>query len=96
MELIYDAEKSSNLECNLLDVEGFAARLEVIKYDRDAVVHTGQPQAELACFGKQIGSYDQMIVGYARSQGLIVAINNRRELDRVSGLRVEDWVAPVM
>ncbi|EHF08502.1 hypothetical protein HMPREF1030_05899 [Pseudomonas aeruginosa] len=96
MELIYDAEKSSNPERNLLDVEGFAARLEVIKYDKDAAVHTGQLRAELARLGKQIGPYDQMIVGHARSQGLIVVTNNRREFDRVPGLRVEDWVAPVV
>lgn len=95
MELIYGAEKSSNAERNLADVEGFAARLEVLKYDQEAAAHTGQLRAELARLGKQIGPYDQMIAGQARSQGLIVVTNNRREFDRVPGLRVEDWVPPV-
>jgi tRNA(fMet)-specific endonuclease VapC len=35
-----------------------------------------------------------MIAGHARSQGLILVTNNRREFDRVPGLRVEDWVGP--
>ncbi|HCA6453739.1 TPA: VapC toxin family PIN domain ribonuclease, partial [Pseudomonas aeruginosa] len=56
----------------------------------------GQLRAELARLGKQIGPYDQMIAGHARSQGLIVVTNNRREFDRVPGLRVEDWVVPIV
>ena len=94
MELIYGAEKSANPERNLADIEGFAARLEVLKYDGDAAVHTGQLRAELAKAGTPIGPYDQMIAGHARSQGLILVTNNRREFDRVPGLRVEDWVTP--
>jgi len=92
MELIYGAEKSSNPGRNLADVEGFAARLEVLKYDQDAAAHTGQLRAELARAGTPIGPYDQMIAGHARSQGLILVTNNLREFDRVPGLRVEDWV----
>lgn len=92
MELIYGAEKSSNPERNLADIAGFAARLEVLKYDQDASIHTGQLRAELARAGTPIGPYDHMIAGHARSQGLILVTNNRREFDRVPGLRVEDWV----
>lgn len=92
MELIYGAEKSSNQARNLADVEGFAARLEVLKYDQDAAAHTGQLRAELAKAGMTIGPYDHMIAGHARSQGLILVTNNLREFNRVPGLRVEDWV----
>ncbi len=92
MELIYGAEKSSHPERNLADMEGFAARLEVLKYDQAAAAHTGQLRAELAKAGTPIGPYDQMIAGHARSQGLILVTNNQREFDRVPGLRVEDWV----
>lgn len=94
MELVYGAEKSAHPQRNLADVEGFAARLQVLAYDDEAAAHTGQLRAELARAGTPIGPYDQMIAGHARSQGLILVSNNRREFDRVSGLRVEDWVAP--
>lgn len=93
MELIYGAEKSSSPERNLAVIEGFAARLEVLKYGLEAAAHTGQLRAELARAGQQIGPYDQMIAGHARSLGLIVVTSNRREFDRVPGLRVEDWIA---
>ena len=92
MELIYGAEKSLSPERNLAEVEGFAARLDVLSYDRDAAVHTGQLRAELARAGTPIGPYDQMIAGHSRSEGLILVTNNLREFDRVPGLRIEDWV----
>lgn len=93
MELIYGAEKSANPERNLVIVEGFAARLDVLPYDELAASHTGQLRAELARNGTPIGPYDQLIAGHARSRGLITVTNNRREFDRVPGLRVEDWTA---
>ena len=91
MELIYGAERSAMPERNLSVIEGFSARLEVLNYDQAAATHTGQLRAELARIGTPIGPYDQLIAGHARSQGLILVTNNRREFDRVPGLRVEDW-----
>lgn len=91
MELIYGAEKSASPERNLAVVEGFAARLEVLSYDEIAASHTGQLRVELARHGTPIGPYDQLIAGHARSRGLIIVTNNRREFDRVPGLRIEDW-----
>ena len=92
MELIYGAEKSQAPERNLAEIEGFAARLELLEYGSEAAKHTGQIRAELAKVGKPIGPYDQMIAGHARSRGLIVVTNNLREFERVPGLRVVDWV----
>lgn len=94
MELIYGAEKSAAPEKNLSVVEGFVARLEVLAFDNDAAAQAGMIRSELARAGTPIGPYDQMIAGHARSQGLIVVTNNVREFERVSGLRIEDWVHP--
>lgn len=90
-ELFYGVEKSANPVHNLAEVEGFAARLEVLDFDDHAAAHTGQIRAESSRTGMPIGPYDQMIAGHARSRGLIIVTNNRREFDRVPGLRVEDW-----
>ena len=91
MELVFGAEKSSNPQRNLAVVEGFAARLDVLKYDWEAAANTGQLRAELATLGTPIGPYDQMIAGHARSLGLVLVTNNTREFERVPGLRIEDW-----
>lgn len=91
MELIYGAEKSAFPTRNLAVIEGFSARLEVLRYDEDAATHTGQLRAELAKAGTPIGPHDQMISGHARSKGLILVTNNLSEFARVPGLRVEGW-----
>jgi tRNA(fMet)-specific endonuclease VapC len=96
MELIYGAEKSAAPERNLTIVEGFAARLDVLDYDSRATAHTGQLRAELARAGTPIGPYDQMIAGHARALGLVLISNNLREFQRVPGLRVEDWLSPMI
>lgn len=91
-ELIYGAEKSTQPERNLNDVDGMAARLEVLPFDEAAAVHFGQVRAELMRAGTPMGPYDQMIAGHARSTGLILVTNNVDEFERVPGLRVENWV----
>ncbi|MCU5775263.1 tRNA(fMet)-specific endonuclease VapC [Erwiniaceae bacterium BAC15a-03b] len=92
MELIYGAEKSDAPERNLAVIEGLTARLEVLTYGPQAAAHAGQIRAEQARQGRPVGPYDQMIAGHARSCGLIVVTNNTREFERVSGLRIEDWI----
>lgn len=93
MELYFGAEKSERTKANMTQVEGFAARLEVLEYDPAAASHTAQIRAELQSIGKPIGPYDAMIAGHARSQGLVVVTNNVREFSSVPGLRLEDWAA---
>lgn len=92
MELLYGVELSAQAPRNLVNVEGFIARLEVLDYDTPAAAHTAQIRAELKKAGTQIGPYDQMIAGHARSRGLVVVTHNMREFQRVAGLRVEDWM----
>ena len=93
MELVYGAEKSTQPDRNMRDIEAFASRLELLPYDREAAMHTGRIRAELARAGTPIGPYDQMIAGHARSRGLIVVTANTEEFKRVPGILVEDWTA---
>lgn len=89
-ELLFGAENSSNPRANLMVIEGYAARVEVLDYDRDAAMQFAQLKVELS--KKQIGAYDLMIAAHARSRGLILVSNNIAEFGRVPGLRVENWV----
>lgn len=92
MELFYGAEKSAQPQRNWRDVEGFAARLQVLDYDTSAAAHTGQIRAHLARLGTPIGPYDAMIAGHARASGLVLVTNNLAEFARVPGLQLENWV----
>ena len=91
MELIYGAEASAAVDRNLRVVEGFAARLELLPFDREAAAHTGQLRAELRRSGRPIGPYDEMIAGHARARGLIVVTNNSKQFEHVPGLRLANW-----
>jgi len=90
-ELVYGTERSLRPESNLADIEGLAARLEILPFDSQAAAHFGQLRAELYRQGKPIGPYDMMIAGHTRSMGLILATNDMKEFMRVPGLRLENW-----
>lgn len=91
-ELHYGAEKSARRELNLMAIEQFVARLEVLAFGNKAAAHYGQVRAELERAGTPCGPHDMQIGAHARSEGLIVVTNNRKEFDRMSGLRVENWL----
>ena len=91
-ELHYGAEKSIRRSDNLIAIEHFAARLEVLGFAAKAAAHYGQVRAELERAGAPCGPHDMQIGGHARSEGLIVVTNNMREFSRMPGLRVENWI----
>jgi tRNA(fMet)-specific endonuclease VapC len=91
-ELLHGVEKSSMPNHNLLCVEDFVARLDVLPYGIKAAAHYGQIRADLEKKGTIIGVNDIHIAGHARSEGLILITNNIREFERVEALRVADWM----
>ncbi|WP_067619742.1 type II toxin-antitoxin system tRNA(fMet)-specific endonuclease VapC [Dissulfuribacter thermophilus] len=91
-ELIFGAEYSSQVERNLVDIEGFISLVDVLDFDEKAAWHFGRIRAELYKKGQPIGPYDMMIAGHARANGLILVTNNVKEFERVEGLSVENWV----
>ena len=90
-ELLHGAAKSARPIENRTEVERFAARLEVLPFDADAAAHAADIRAALEREGRQIGGYDVLIAGHARSRGLVVVTGNLGEFTRVDGLRCEDW-----
>jgi tRNA(fMet)-specific endonuclease VapC len=91
-ELAYGAEKSGRPKQNLEELDMFLSQVRVLDFDEMAARHYGQLRSELERIGTPCGPYDTQIGAHARSQGLIIVTNNRREFDRMPGLRVENWV----
>ncbi|MBP6011771.1 MAG: type II toxin-antitoxin system VapC family toxin [Alphaproteobacteria bacterium] len=91
-ELHYGAEKSARRAENLIAIEHFTARLEVLPFADKAAAHYGQLRAELERAGTPCGPHDIQIGAHARSEGLILVTNNVREFARMPGLRSENWV----
>ncbi len=91
-ELHYGAEKSARREHNLMAIEHFVPRLDVLPFAGKAAVHYGQVRAELERAGTPCGPHDMQIGAHARSEGLIVVTNNMREFVRMPGVRAENWL----
>jgi tRNA(fMet)-specific endonuclease VapC len=90
-ELLHGVEKSSMPDRNLLQVEDFVSRLEVLSYGDKAAAHYGDIRADLERKGMPIGVNDLHIAGHARSEGLTLVSNNVREFERVVALRLVNW-----
>lgn len=91
--LMHGAEKSSKVQANLLAIEDFCSRLEVLPYTAKAAQHYGAIRSSLEKSGQTIGVNDLHIAAHARSEGLVVVTNNVSEFARVPGLEIENWVA---
>jgi tRNA(fMet)-specific endonuclease VapC len=91
-ELLHGVEKSSMPDHNLLQVEDFISRMEVLPYGAKAASHYGEIRADLERKGIPIGVNDLHIAGHARSEGLTLVSNNVREFERVEALRLVNWV----
>ena len=91
-ELFHGAEKSTRVSNNLVAIEDFCSRLEVLPYGAKAAQHYGAIRAGLEKTGQPIGVNNLHIAAHARSERLIVVTNNVGEFARVPALQVENWV----
>lgn len=91
-ELEYGVYKSQRQEQNRAALSQFLIPLEVIRFDERATQTYGRIRAELERQGIVIGSMDMLIASQAISFGLILVTNNVRELSRIPGLVIENWI----
>jgi len=91
-ELWFGVEKSARRDSNTDVLTAFVARLEILDFTADAAQHYGELRAHLKRAGTPVGFHDMMIGAHARAADLTLVTNNRREFDRLPGLRVENWV----
>lgn len=92
-ELRYGVAKSQYQEKNRVALDQFILPLEVVDFDEPATLHYGTLRAMLEKQGTPIGALDMMIAAHALSLNVCLVTNNTREFDRVSGLKVIDWIA---
>jgi tRNA(fMet)-specific endonuclease VapC len=88
-ELYFGACRSQNSTESLARVE--ALPFEVVSFDREDARVAGEVRATLAQRGTPIGPYDVLIAGQALARQLTVVTHNRKEFQRVPGLRTVDW-----
>ncbi|MEO6754561.1 MAG: PIN domain-containing protein, partial [Chthoniobacteraceae bacterium] len=67
--------------------------VHVLPFDDAAARRAVLVRADFEAAGQVCGPYDLLLAGHALALGLTLVTNNVREFSRVSGLRIEDWMA---
>jgi tRNA(fMet)-specific endonuclease VapC len=90
-ELRYGAERKGSAVLTQR-VQQLLQQLPVWALEPDADAHYAAVRHHLERAGQPIGANDLLIAAHALALGATLVTNNRREFDRVPGLRVEDWL----
>jgi len=92
-ELMYGIAKSSRKQAAIATLQEIMQMLPLIHLPGAAGAIYGEIRAELEAKGKIIGNNDLWIAAHALASGLILVTNNEREFVRVTGLKIQNWVA---
>ena len=90
-ELAFGAENSGHQARNRSSLDLLVQKLPVLPFDLAAARHYGEFRATLRRAGTPVGANDMLIGAHACSLDLTLVTNNRREFDRMPGLKVENW-----
>ena len=90
-ELEYGMGKSDNRVNMDSYVLSLCRRYAVLDFDREASLRAGVVRSVLHTQGTPVGPYDLQMAGIALSKNLTIVTRNKREFERVPGLRIENW-----
>lgn len=91
-ELMHGAIRSRQKESNVARVEVLLSALVVLPFDEAAGRRFGVLKAELEARGEPLGDMDLQIASIAVENRLPLLTNNTRHFERVSGLRLMNWL----
>ncbi|HEX3625990.1 MAG TPA: type II toxin-antitoxin system VapC family toxin [Verrucomicrobiae bacterium] len=90
-ELFCGVEKAGDSAGERQKVQRFISAIIELPLDRAAAEAAGRIRANLERQGQLIGPYDLLIAGQCLASGLTLVTNNRKEFQRVAGLKLESW-----
>lgn len=89
----FGVQKSQFPQRNQQALTQFLLPLEIVNFDRAAAVVYGNLRATLEKRGTPIGSLDTLIAAHALSLQVTLITNNIREFNRVSNLKLDNWIS---
>jgi len=92
-ELFYGAGKSRHRQTAIDRLDDLLSFLPVLELPSTAAREYGEIRARLEARGETIGGNDLWIAAHAKALGLVLVTDNERELKRVPGLKVQNWIA---
>jgi tRNA(fMet)-specific endonuclease VapC len=90
-ELLFGVEVSPRRQQDEAALNAFLQYVEVMDFPDEASPHYARIRADLKKRGTMIGANDLLIAAHARSLGVTLVTNNRREFGRVEHLVLENW-----
>jgi tRNA(fMet)-specific endonuclease VapC len=90
-ELVFGAENSDFPEKNNQVVEGFSKMVSILPIF-DAIGLYGKEKARLRKSGIMISDFDLLIGCTSIEQDLIMVTENTKEFERISGIKIENWI----
>lgn len=90
-DLHHAAERSARGTANVLAVEHFAARLDILPFGAKAAAHYGTLRAELERAEFEAKPRDILAAAHARSEGLVLVTTDPAAYVGMSGVMVEAW-----
>jgi tRNA(fMet)-specific endonuclease VapC len=91
-DLRFAAERSARRPANLLAVEHFAARLDLLPYSAQAAAHYGMLRAELERGEYEARPGDILLAAQARADGLTLVTIDTATYDGMAGVLSETWM----
>jgi len=92
MELYYGAFKSQQVDANLAKVKTIEQSLEILPNGQESAEIFARLKTELETKGTRLDDFDLLIASCALTHNLILVTNNLKHFQRISGLRLENWV----
>ncbi|BAY95452.1 MULTISPECIES: type II toxin-antitoxin system VapC family toxin [unclassified Tolypothrix] len=93
-ELYFGAYNSQRIAENLARAEEFIQNLPVVPLNTPALKKFGELKAELRRLGQPITEFDLLIASVALTENYILVTNNTRHYNRITGLKLENWILP--
>jgi tRNA(fMet)-specific endonuclease VapC len=91
-ELEYGVSKSKFPEKNKIALIEFLSIFKIINFDDHDAMEFGIIKSNLESNGKIIGPMDLLLAAQAKSKNLILVTNNTKEFERITDLKIENWV----
>jgi tRNA(fMet)-specific endonuclease VapC len=91
-ELEYANENSLYKERNKIALMEFLTIINIKQFDEKAAQEYGKVKKELKEKKCLIGPFDMLIGAHAKSLNMILVTNNVQEFERISALKIENWV----
>ena len=90
-ELAYGAENSSDPKKNFKLIDKFAEQVKILPIF-NAINIYAKEKARLRKKGTMISDFDILIGSTSIANGLIMVTENLKDLERISKIKIENWV----